>query len=64
MHASIRVEGEGLAERKMEETRKFEVEMLEKEILDLKGKQREEAMKAYRKLLSSLADEPIYFLRS
>lgn len=36
---------------------------LEKEILKLKGRKREEAMKLYRKLLFSLRDEPIYLLR-
>jgi len=36
---------------------------LEKVILDLKGIEREEAMKAYRRLLFSLEDDPIYFLR-
>ena len=36
---------------------------LEKEILKLKGRNREEAMKAYRKLLIYLKDEPIYFVR-
>lgn len=36
---------------------------LEKVILDLKGTEHEEAMKAYRRLLFSLEDEPIYFLR-
>lgn len=36
---------------------------LEKEILKLKGRNREEAMKAYRKLLVYLKDEPIYFVR-
>jgi len=46
------------------EERKFEIEILEAEILDLKGREREEAKKAYRKLLLSSADEPIYFLRS
>lgn len=35
----------------------------EKEILELKGKKREEAMEAYRKLLISLKDKPIYFVR-
>jgi hypothetical protein len=42
-----------------EETRKFETK-----ILDLKGKTREEAMKAYRRLLLSSTDQPIYFTRS
>jgi len=37
---------------------------LEEEIPKLKGKNREEAMEAYRKLLFTLADEPIYFVRS
>ena len=36
---------------------------LEKEILELEGRKREEAMKVYRKLLFSLRDEPIYFVR-
>jgi hypothetical protein len=42
-----------------QEVRKFETQ-----ILDLKGKRREETMKAYRRLLLSSADEPIYFMRS
>ena len=53
-----------MSERTRKEARKFEIEILEKEILDLKGKIREEAMKAYRKLLLPSADEPIYFMRS
>ena len=56
--------GELLSERTRKEARKFEIEILEKEILDLKGKIREEAMKAYRKLLLTSTDEPIYFMRS
>jgi len=47
-----------------EEPKKFEMEALEKEILDLKGKKREEAMEAYRRLLLSSADQLIYFMRS
>jgi hypothetical protein len=39
------------------------MEMLEKEILDLVGERREEAMKAYRKLFSASAEEPIYLAR-
>ena len=46
------------------EARIFEIEILETEILDLKGRKREEAMKAYRRLLLTSADEPIYFMRS
>jgi hypothetical protein len=42
---------------------KFEMEMLGKEILDLVGERREEAMQAYRKLLSASADEPMYLTR-
>jgi hypothetical protein len=42
-----------------EEERKFETQ-----ILDLKGKKREETMKAYRRLFLSSADELIYFMRS
>ncbi len=44
--------------------RKFEMRMMEKEILSLVGERREEAMKAYRKLLSSTSDELIYLMRS
>jgi hypothetical protein len=36
----------------------------ETEILDLKGKKREEAINAYRRLLLSSADQLIYFTRS
>ncbi len=43
---------------------KFEMEALEKEILDLKGEKREKAMEAYRRLLYSSADQLIYFVRS
>jgi len=50
--------------RSTREVRKLEIEILETEILDLKGRKREEAMEAYRKLLLSSADEPIYFMRS
>ncbi len=45
--------------KSVQEARKLETQML-----DLKGKRREEAMKAYRRLLLSSADEPIYFMRS
>jgi len=50
--------------RSTRETRKLEIEILETEILNLKGRKREEAIKAYRKLLLSSANEPIYFMRS
>ena len=46
------------------EARAFEMRMLENEMLTLVGGRREEAMKAYRKLLSSTSDEPIYLMRS
>jgi hypothetical protein len=36
---------------------------LETEILALKGRKREKAMKNYRRILFSLEDEPIYFVR-
>jgi hypothetical protein len=49
---------------KLNQTRAFEMRMLENEILNLVGERREEAMKAYRKLLSSTSDELIYLLRS
>ena len=43
----------------LEEVRNFETE-----ILHLKGKKREEAMNAYRRLLLSSADQLIYFTRT
>jgi hypothetical protein len=46
------------------EARKLEMKILGKEILDLVGERREEAMQAYRKLLSASADEPMYITRS
>jgi hypothetical protein len=46
------------------EAKAFEMRMLENEILNLVGERREEAMKAYRQLLSSTSDEPIYLMRS
>ena len=46
------------------EARAFEMRMLENEIPTLVGERREEAMQAYRKLLSSTSDEPIYLMRS
>ena len=47
-----------------EEAGKLEIEILEREIIDLKGEVREQAMKAYRRLLLSLTSEPIYLTRS
>jgi hypothetical protein len=46
------------------EARAFEMRRLENEILNLVGERRGVAMKAYRKLLSSTLDEPIYLMRS
>ena len=48
-----------LSKSVQEEAIKFETE-----ILDLKGKKREEAINAYRRLLLSSADQLIYFTRS
>ena len=46
------------------EARKLEMKMLGEEIRDMVGETREEAMQAYRKLLSASADEPMYLTRS
>jgi hypothetical protein len=45
------------------EARKTDMEMLETEILDSKGESKEQAMRAYRKLLSESADELTYLAR-
>jgi hypothetical protein len=47
-----------------EKVGKLEIEILEREIIDLKGEVREKAMKTYRRLLLSLTSEPIYLMRS
>ncbi len=46
------------------EARAFKMRMLEIEIPNLVGEGREEAMKAYRKLLFSTSNELIYLMRS
>ncbi len=45
-------------------TTESKIEMLEKKMLALIGGEREEAMMAYRKLLSASAEEPMYLMRS
>jgi hypothetical protein len=45
-------------------TGKSKMKMLGIEIFDLVGERREEAMKAYRKLLSASAEEPMYLTRA
>ncbi|MFQ6065050.1 MAG: hypothetical protein ACE5L6_06210 [Candidatus Bathyarchaeia archaeon] len=52
-----------LSESKQKEIRKVEIERLEEEIPKLKGEKREKGMKAYRRLLSSSADQLVYFMR-
>lgn len=49
--------------RNRHETVKFKIEAMEARILGLRGKYREEAMIAYRKLLGTSRDEPVYFAR-
>jgi hypothetical protein len=41
----------------------FEIRAIETRILCLRGKQREEAMTAYRKLLDASRDETVYLAR-
>ena len=52
-----------MKKRKDEDAIKFEIELLEKEMLNLKGETREKATKAYRRLLSSI-NGPVYLARS
>jgi hypothetical protein len=47
-----------------DQARRWEIEILEREIINLKGEVREKALKAYRKLLLSVLTEPIYLIRS
>jgi len=58
-----------LINKMRKEAIRFEVDMMEKEILFLKGKIRTKARKAYYKLLKSCVsqlelDKPIYLMRS
>ncbi len=46
------------------EATKSKMEVLGEKILDLVGERREEAMQAYRRLLSASASEPMYLMRS
>jgi len=46
------------------EATKSKMEVLGEKILDLVGERREEAMQAYRKVLSATTDEPMYLVRS
>jgi hypothetical protein len=55
----MKLENKQLSKLVQEEARKFETE-----ILDLKGKKREEAMNIYRRLLLSSGDPLIYYRRS
>ncbi len=53
-----------MCESTEDRARKVEIEILEKEILELKGRKRETALRSYRKLLLPLADEAVYLMRS
>ncbi len=46
-----------------QETREVEIEIMEKEILELRGRIREEAMDAYRKLLVASEGHRVYFVQ-
>jgi len=46
-----------------QKTREFEIQIMETEILCLRGICREEVMAAYRKFLVASTDKPVYFAR-
>jgi hypothetical protein len=46
-----------------QETREVEMQIMETEILDLRGNYREEAMEAYRKLLVASEGHRVYFVQ-
>jgi len=61
--------GSRLIDKMRQEAIRFEIDMMEKEIVYLKGKIRTKAKKAYYKLLKSCViqlelDKPIYLIRS
>lgn len=45
------------------EASEFDIRVMEARILGLRGKYREEAMVAYRKLLRVSTEKPVYFAR-
>lgn len=45
------------------EASEFEIKSMEARILGMKGRYREEAMAAYRKLLRVSTEKPVYFAR-
>jgi len=49
--------------RNRHETGEFEIKSMEARIVGLRGKYREEAMAAYRKLLGASREKPVYFAR-
>ena len=53
-----------LSERKQENGCIMEIEIMQMEILNLKGRPREEAINAYRKLISRCQNQPVYLKRS
>jgi hypothetical protein len=50
-------------ERNRHEASEFEIRVMEARILGLRGRYREEAMAAYRKLLGASREKPVYFAR-
>jgi hypothetical protein len=46
-----------------QEAREVEIEIMETEMLDLRGVYREEAMEAYRKLLVASEGHRVYFIQ-
>jgi hypothetical protein len=49
--------------RNRHEAGEFDIRTIEARIIGLRGKYREEAMAAYRKLLDASRDLPVYFAR-
>ncbi len=50
-------------DRNRNEAGEFEIRIMEARILGLRGKYREEAMAAYRKVLRASREKPAYFAR-
>jgi hypothetical protein len=60
---SILLRNEAKCMKKANKAARSKMEMLGKQIVGLVGERREEAMKAYRKLWSASAEEPMYLAR-
>ena len=61
---SVVLKKEDSSEKRQNVAKKAEIEIMEIEMLDLKGETRESALKAYQRLLRSVPPDRVYLDRS